>query len=222
MVSISEIQSYLASEDPQLRMRGITALQPYAADVAVPLLLTRQSDEEVVVRSFVAMGLGYKRNDEAFTTLVSMLTTEKDNNVRSEVANSLTKYGQIAIPHIVPAFYTYPDWLMRMSILLALADMDAPHELFQLCLAAIVDPDATVRETGVKCLAFLADSDVAEHSLQQLLEFTQSSSWQMRQQAAIALRKYLPDSRAVDALATLQQDEDYRVVSVVLDGIWAT
>jgi HEAT repeat protein len=221
MMSLAEIEANLTSLDPQVRMRGITELRHYDAVVAVPLLASRQTDQELIVRSFVAMGLGYKQNDEAFATLVKMLGTESDANVRSEVANALIKYGRTAIPHIVPAFYTYPDWLMRMSILLALTDMDAPQELFQLCLAAFVDPNPTVQETGVKCLAFLAESEMAEDALLHLLAFAQSSTWQVRQQAAISLR-WFTDPRATEALTQLQRDSDYRVVSAVLEGTWAS
>jgi HEAT repeat protein len=219
-MSIAEIEANLANPDPQARLRGLTALRQYDAEVAVPLLVGKWDDQEMIVRSFVAMGLGYKQNTVAFETLVKMLETEKDSNVRSEVANALIKYGKAAIPYIVPAFYTYPDWLMRMSILMGLADMDSPQELFNLCLAAFVDPNLTVRQTGVQCLATLAGTDMEEDALLHLLAFAESESWDVRQQVAIALRGF-SDFRADNALIKLQQDADYRVVSAVLDGLWA-
>jgi HEAT repeat protein len=220
MMSIAEIEAHLAHSDPKVRMRGITALRQYSADVAVPLLASRQTDQASMVRSFVAMGLGYQRNAEAFETLVTMLQTELNANIRSEVANALTKYGRVSMPYIQAAFDVYPDWLMRMSILLALTEMDAPQELFQLCLSAFVDPNLTVRETGVKCLGFLADSEMAEDALLHLLAFALSNTWQVRQQVAIALQKF-SDPRAAEALSQLCQDPDYRVVSAVLDGMLA-
>lgn len=220
-MGISEIEANLASPDPQARMRGLTALRDYEAEIAVPLLVSRRQDQEVIVRSLVAMGLGYKQNDKAFETLVGMLETEIHSNVRAEIANALIKYGKKAIPYIVPAFYQHPDWLMRMSILLALADMDSPQELFKLCLTAFVDPNPTVQETGVKCLGFLAGSDMEEDAVLHLLAFSQSQHWQIRQQVAIALRPF-PDPRALETLLQLQQDPDYRVVSAVLEGIWSS
>ncbi len=221
MMNIPDIETNLASLDPQERMRGLVALRDYEADVAVPLLVSRRADQEVIVRSFVAMGLGYKRNDDAFETLAAMLKTELDTNVRAEVASALIKYGKAAIPHVVPAFYQYPDWLMRMSIMLALADMDSPQELFQLCLAAFVDPNTTVRETGVQCLAFLVGTPMEEDALLHLLAFAESDNWQVRRQTAIALRQFV-DPRAAEVLLQLRQDQDYRVVGAVLDGVWAS
>jgi HEAT repeat protein len=219
MMSLAEIQENLKDANPQVRMRGITALKDYEPDQAVPLLIRCQSDREVIIRSFVAMGLGFKRNDQAFETLAGMLKTEADTNVRAEAASALIKYGRSAIPYVVPAFYEYPDWLMRMSIMLALVDMDAPTELFQLCLSAFVDTNPTVRETAVQCLGFLAETQVGEDALLHLLTFASSESWQIRKQVAIGLRRF-DDSRAQEMLSKLQQDSDYRVVSAVLDGLW--
>ena len=220
-MNIPDIEVNLASPDPQERMRGLTALRDYDAAVAVPLLKTRCNDREVIVRSFVAMGLGYKQNTDAFEALAAMLQTELDPNVRAEVASALIKYGESAIPHVVPAFYKYPDWLMRISILLGLADMDSPQELFQLCLIALVDANPTVQETGVQCLGFLAKTNMAEDALLHLLAFAESDDWQVRRQVVIALRQFT-DPRVATALAKLQQDQDHRVVSAVLDGIWAS
>jgi HEAT repeat protein len=219
MMPLPEIQANLANADPQARMRGITALKDYEADLAVPLLVTLQTDREMIIRSFVAMGLGFKRNDSAFSALAAMLKVETDNNVRAEVVSALIKYGHQAIPLVVPAFYHHPDWLMRMSILLALTDMDSPQELFQLCLAGFVDPNPTVRETAVQCLGYLANAEVAEDALLHLLAFALSERWEIRKQSALSLLHF-NDPRAAQALTQLRQDQDYRVVAAVMEGVW--
>jgi HEAT repeat protein len=219
MMSLPEIQANLANPDPKARMRGITALKDYEADLAVPLLVQLHADREMMIRSFVAMGLGYKRNDIAFGTLTAMLKVETDNNVRAEVVSALIKYGHQAIPLVVPAFYHHPDWLMRMSILLALTEMDSPQELFQLCLAGFVDPNETVCETAVQCLGYLANSAVAEDALLHLLAFALSDRWEIRKQSALSLFHFT-DARAAEALIQLRQDADYRVVAAVMEGVW--
>lgn len=218
-MNIPDIETHLASTDPQIRMRGLVALREYEPDVAVPLLVSRLDDQEVMVRSFVALGLGYKQNPVAFETLTEMLNTEADPNVRAEAASALMKYGRESLAYVIPAFYDYPDWLMRMSVMLGLADLDAPQELFQLCVAAFVDPNPTVRETAVQGLGFLAGSSVQADALSHLLEFANSESWQVRKQTAISLR-YYNDDRATETLTQLRQDKDYRVVSAVLEGEW--
>ncbi len=218
-MNLLEIQLNLASSDVQERLLAVAALRQYDAAIAVPLLASRRCDQTVLVRSFVAMGFGHQQNPEAFRFLVSMLETEVTANVRAEVASALIKYGKAAVSPIVRAFHRYPDWLMRMSILLSLSEMDSPQELFQLCLAAWVDSNLVVQETGVQCLASLVGTPLEEDALLHLLAFGQSEKWQLRRQTAIALRAF-DDFRAVARLSELQQDADYRVVSAVLDGQW--
>jgi HEAT repeat protein len=219
-MNILKIQLNLASPDGQERLLAVAALRQYDAAIAVPLLASRRCDQMVLVRAFVAMGFGHQQNPDAFRFLVSMLETEVTANVRSEVASALIKYGKVAIPPIVRAFHRYPDWLMRMSILLSLSDMDSPQELFQLCLSAWVDPNLVVKETGVQCLASLVGTPLEEDALLHLLAFGQSEKWELRCQTAIALRAF-EDSRAVERLSLFQQDDDYRVVSAVLEGGWS-
>jgi hypothetical protein len=108
---------------------------------------------------------------------------------------------------------------MRMSILLSLSEMDSPQELFQLCLSAWMDPNLVVQETGIQCLASLVGTPLEEDALLHLLAFGQSEKWELRRQTAIVLRQFT-DLRARTALNAFQQDEDYRVVSAVLEGEW--
>jgi HEAT repeat protein len=219
-MNILEIQLNLASPDTQERLLAVAALRQYDAAIAVPLLASRRCDQTVLVRSFVAMGFGHQQNRAAFQFLVSMLETEATANVRAEVASALIKYGKVAVPAIVRAFHRYPDWLMRMSILLSLSEMDSPEELFQLCLSAWVDSNLVVQETGVQCLASLVGTPWEEDALLHLLAFGQSENWELRRQTAIALRVF-KDARALEQLRLLQQDDEYRVVSAVLEGRWS-
>jgi HEAT repeat protein len=219
-MNILEIQLNLSSSDVQERLLAVAALRQYDAAIAVPLLASRRCDQTVLVRSFVAMGFGHQQNPEAFRFLVSMLETEVTANVRAEVASALIKYGKAAVLPIVRAFHRYPDWLMRMSILLSLSEMNSPQELFQLCLSAWVDPNLVVQETGIQCLVALVGTPLEEDALLHLFAFGESEKWELRRQTAIALRQFT-DSRARTALSAFQQDVDYRVVSAVLDGRWA-
>ena len=58
MMDLQQIQIYLQSDNPQDRMKGITALRNHEPEDVVPLLKQRIHDQEFMVRSFVAMGLG--------------------------------------------------------------------------------------------------------------------------------------------------------------------
>jgi len=57
-MNIEEIKKALDDSNPQERMKGIRELRHYESDIAAPLLLNHVQDQEFLVRSFVAMGLG--------------------------------------------------------------------------------------------------------------------------------------------------------------------
>ena len=96
-MDIPDIEALLKSEDPQLRLRGLVARKEYDAEAAVPLLIAQRQDDAFLVRSFVAMGLGRKRNEAAYTALLEMLPVESDQNVKAEIANSLGLYGERSV-----------------------------------------------------------------------------------------------------------------------------
>ncbi|NJM48788.1 MAG: HEAT repeat domain-containing protein [Alkalinema sp. RU_4_3] len=219
-MNISEIQTHLESDNPQMRMRGLVALRSYGPEIAVPLLASRVHDGEIMVRSFVAMGLGFKQNPEAFNILVEMLKTEPDSNIQAEIASALSKYGHPSLPYVTAAFYENPHWIVRMSVLLALSEMNVPDRLFQLCLAAFVDSDPTVQETAIQCMASLAGTPYEEDTLLHLLAFAQSNKPSVRRQVAIALRRFT-DLRAEEVLTQMLEDSDHRVVAAVLEGAFA-
>jgi HEAT repeat protein len=215
-MELAAIAAHLDSENPQDRMRGITALREYEPDVAVPLLMRCVHDSEVVVRSFVTMGLGYKRTPEAYDQLLLMLDRESDPNIRAEAANSLSKYGKVAVPHLVKAFHANLNWLMRLSIIPALSQLDAPEELMQLCQAGLNDPDPTVKETAITYLMDFADRP--EAALDLLLPYVASEHWHLRRQVALVLKSFSQE-RGRAALIELRQDEDHRVVAAALEAL---
>ena len=90
-MQINEIKAFLDSPDPQNRIKAIIELRNHPANVVVPLLKQRIYDKEFVIRSYVAMGLGYKMTDEGFDILLNLIDNDADPNVKAEAANSLSK-----------------------------------------------------------------------------------------------------------------------------------
>lgn len=217
-MNVDQIQNCLKSSNPQERMRGITALRLFEPEVAVPLLMARLDDPEFIIRSQAAMGLGYKQSSAAFNALMQVLEQEPDPNVRAEAANSLSLYGDAALPHLVQMFWRDRDWLIRLSILAALGEMNCADELFEVCYYGLADDDLIVRETAIAHLAFLVDTDYEQAALKQLLALTEVEDWQLRRMVALALGQF-PDQQAQTALAQLRQDEDYRVVAATLETL---
>jgi HEAT repeat protein len=217
-MDLEQIRAGLESTDPQVRMRALTALRLYPADVAVPFLISKLSDPEPLIRTFAIIGLGKKRNSEAFAALVEAIHTSlQDPNLLAEAANSLALYGEPALPYLMRLFSNNNHWLIRLSILPALLELDCPAELFELSWLALQDQDETVQESAIEHLAQFSGSPVHEIVLDALIPLLHNASWRIRRQLALALRQFKSD-RAINALKQLQQDTDYRVVGAVLEG----
>ncbi len=217
-MEIEQIKAYLNSEDSQDRLKGLTELRNVETELAVPLLLTKIKDKEFLVRSFVAMGLGRKRNSESFAALLELIKCDRDPNVRAEAANSLSFYGQVAATHLLSLFIGDDHWLVRRSILAAMVDLNCPQELFEICVCGIAGEDFTVREASIEGLAFLGNTVKKEDALKQLLPLVDSEFWRLRVKVAIALGKF-DDDRARNALERLRKDEDIRVVGAAMESL---
>lgn len=217
-MDIESIKTYLQDSDPQKRMKGILELRQHDKEIAVPLLVEKMNDDEFLVRSFVAMGLRRTQNAESFARLLEMMKLDRDPNVRAEAANSLSYYGEVAAPHLVLMFKQDDHWLIRRSILAALAELDTPTELLEVAQIGIAGDDFSVMDSSIDCLGMLSDTEQAQQALSELLPLVNDESWRIRWRVAKALSKFdLP--LAKEALERLKEDPDHRVVGAVLDGL---
>ena len=220
-MDISEIKELLANEDPQLRLRGLVALKDYDSDTAVPLLIAQQQDSAFLVRSFVAMGLGRKRNDTAYQALLNMLEVETDSNVQGEIANSLGLYGSVATERLVQLFENNDHWLVQRSILAIMPEMESPDALLKLALKALKNNDPTISQAGISTLGLLAKTQQAQAALEAMLPMVDSESWRSRLVTAYALKRF-DDQAAKDALAKLRKDDHHKVVAAALEDLLPT
>lgn len=216
-MDIEQIKNALDNSDPQQRMRGIRELRNYEGDIATPLLLEHTDDQEFLVRSFVAMGLRNKQSDAAFEALLKMSKNDKDPNVRAEAANSLSYYGDVAIAHLRKMYEADDHWLVRRSVIAAMADLNSPQELLEICEIGISGDDQPVMESCISCLGLLANTEQQLEALKLLLSLANDESWRIRLQVAKSLAKY-DHPEATSALNKLRTDNDHRVVGAVLES----
>jgi HEAT repeat protein len=217
-MQLDEVKALLESDNPQKRMSAITALRQYTEDIAVPLLASQINDPELIIRSFAAIGLGHKRSPEGFEVLVNVLQYERDANVRSEAANSLSRYGKQALPYLMKAAEVDDHWLVQLSILPVVAELNCPKELYVLCTTALEHMDPVVQCVGLEHLGYLEGSVKHEDALETLLIWAESDHWMIRRQAALTLRQF-KGIYAQKAMLRLRQDEDYRVVAATLESL---
>ncbi|ESA37766.1 pbs lyase heat domain protein repeat-containing protein [Leptolyngbya sp. Heron Island J] len=199
-------------------MKAITELRHHEPSMVVPLLKRNMYDKELLIRSFVAMGLGAKRNDEGFEALLNIIGHEDDPNVVAEAANSLANFGPQALPHLTALFEQNSHWLIRQSILPVLDYPESFEALVQLCRLGYQDQDLTVKLAAIANLERLKDTAQAPEALDILLQAATDSDAFIRAKVA-RLLMYFDAPQAQAALAELRQDSDYRVVKVFLEAL---
>lgn len=190
------IQQAIASADPARAMPALVSLRDCPVEEATRLLLLGLEQSPFVIRSLSCAGLGIKRSPEGQQALVRVLQEDEDANVRAEAANALASYGlEQAWPVLIQAFAADHQWLVRCSILAALAEQLAmsPARLLELALLALEDGDGTVRVGGAELLG-------------RILKEAQGREDAISQQAR-------------EAMAGLQGDADHRVVAVAFNAL---
>ena len=192
---LAALREAITSGDPSRAMPALVGLRALEVEQATPLLLLGLEQTTFMIRSIASAGLGVKRSEAGWQALEAVLAGDEDANVRAEAANALASYGvERAWPLLRAAFERDGQWLVRCSILSALAEQPAiPMAwLLELAQLAIADGDGTVRVGGAEVLGRLVregDGPLA--------------------------------SQARQLLQGLQADGDHRVVAAALDGLQA-
>ena len=194
---LGALRDAIASGDPVRAMPALTQLRFCEAEDAVPLLVLGTEQKPFLVRSLSCSGLGYKRTEQGWGVLKRLLTADEDPNVRAEAANALASYGvERSWPLLQAAFSADAAWLVRCSILSALAEQPEIKLIWLLELAqvAITDADGTVRVSGAEILGRIVRDGIDQ--------------------------PIGADARSL--LQPLQQDTDHRVVAAALNGLQIT
>jgi HEAT repeat protein len=199
-------------------MKAIVELRNHNPSVVVPLLKQRMYDQEFVIRSFVAMALGYKRNDEGFQSLLNLMENDPDPNVKAEAANSLANYGEKAIPHLRELFIRESHWLIRQSIFAALDEIGSPDVFLQLSQWGLQGDNLVVKLAAIACLARLRATPSEQEAIALLIELSTAETVAIRVQVARVLATF-ETPKAQAALAELRHDPDHRVVGATLEAM---
>lgn len=192
------LREAIVSGDAARAMPALAGLRQVPAEQAIPLLLLGLEQSTFMIRSLACAGLGVQRSEAGWQALVNALSQDGDANVRAEAANAIASYGvERAWPLLRHAFAADDHWLVRCSILSALAEDGAmpPAWLLDLARQAIADGDGTVRVGGAEILGRLV------------------------REAAVpgAETPQTPEVRA--SLVALQADPDHRVAAAALNGL---
>ena len=194
-MDLDQLREAIASGDPGRAMPALAGLREASAEEAEPLLLLGLEQSAFMVRSLSCAGLGMKPTAAGWDALVRALQHDDDANVRAEAANALVSHSlERAWPLLLAAFQRDHQWLLRCSVLSAVAEHPAmpAADLLQLARLALEDADGTVRVGGAEILGRLASQAETDPE---------------------------PAAAARSLLAGLQNDGDHRVVAAALNGL---
>ncbi len=215
-MNLEELKSNLNSDQFHQKLTAVKALQTHPTEVALPLLLDIKEDEQFLIRSLVAMGLGKQQSPESFDTLREMMENDQDHNVRAEAANSLSLFGEKSIPYLRKTFEEDNNWLVRISILAALMDLHSFSAIIEVCLLGIEGEDWSVKQSCITYLGCLVGTEKETEALETIIKLSEDSDWQTRVQIVEPLSNF-SQLQAQQTLAKLRQDSDHRVVACVLN-----
>ena len=194
-MNFDALREAITSNNPGLARPALASLVEATPEQAEPLLLLGLQQSDMMLRQLSCSGLGHKPTPAGWEPLVNTLQNDPEIAVRAEAANSLVSHGlQRAWPLLLEAFERELDWLLRCSVLAAVAEHTdvLPTQLLKLGLLAIADADGTVRVGGAEILGRLVREAGAD------------------QQTAVQAR---------EQLVNLQADPDHRVVAAALNGL---
>jgi HEAT repeat protein len=191
----ADLRDAIASGNPGRARPALASLVNATPEQAEPLLLLGLQQSDMLLRQLSCSGLGHKPTPAGWEPLVHALQHDPEVAVRAEAANALVSHGfERAWPLVLAAFEREQEWLLRCSVLSAVAEHPEvqPEQLLCLARLAIADADGTVRVGGTEILGRLVRE--AEPGCG-------------------------PAAAARAALQSLQQDADHRVVAAALNGL---
>lgn len=194
-MNLDALREAIASDDPGRARPALASLVTATPEQAEPLLLLGLQQNDMLLRQLSCSGLGHKPTPAGWEPLVHTLQNDPEVAVRAEAANALVSHGlQRAWPLLLEAFRRENEWLLRCSVLSAVAEHPeiTADQLLEIARLALADADGTVRVGGTEILGRL-------------------------------VRECPPDAAALSearaALAQLQNDADHRVVAAALNGL---
>ena len=164
-MNVDELREAIASDNPGRARPALASLVNASPEDAEPLLLLGLEQDDMILRQLSCSGLGHKPTAAGWEPLVQTLKYDSEVAVRAEAANALVSHGlERAWPLLLDAFVSEDEWLIRCSILSAVAEHPeiAPEQLLQLARLAVAESDGTVRVGGTEILARLVREGSSE------------------------------------------------------------
>ena len=133
-------------------------------------------------------------------------------------SNSLAKYGDRAIPHLVQLFKQESNWLIRQSIFAVINELNSPDLLWELSRYGLDSDDMVVKLTSITNLGKLSNTEYEEEAVNLLFDLSTNEIIIIRIRVAKVLSLF-DHPKAKAALAKLRHDSNHRVVAATLESM---
>lgn len=200
-----DIRQMLTSEVYEQRLSAINHLATIDKDIAFELVQLVVGDTKARVR-YAAVSkmatVGTANPQEALPILRHALLTDSEADVRAAAADAIGALQLTeAFDELKTVYYETGDWIIQLSILAALGELNDPRG-FEILEHALQGDNELIHAIAVGALGELGD----RRGIPLLVQQSTSSDWQVRYRVAQALGHFDgPDVEA--ALQQLSKDE---------------
>jgi len=204
-ITPESVQELLSSSDLGDRLRGVNQLRELEPAIAFELIQVPIKDSNSRVR-YAAVSqmatLGEQNLETAYEILRHHLLNDPEMDVQAVAADGLgaLKFRE-AFDDLQTVYNATSEWLLKLSIVAAVGDLEEPRA-FELLENALQEDNPLIQTVAISALGELGD----QRAVPLLVPFATNSDWQVRYRVAQALAR-LGGSEAEPFLKQLAEDE---------------
>jgi HEAT repeat protein len=217
MITPESVKILIHSEDLGDRLRAVNQLREIEPAIAFELIQTAIADQNVRVR-YAAVSqlasLGNQNPTKSLEILRGCLLHDPEADVQAAAADALGALQlKSAFEDLQQVYQTTPEWLVKMSIVAALGEMDDPRG-FEILKDALQGDHSLIQTVAISALGELGNPD----AVPLLVPYATDEDWQVRYRVVQSLNR-LGGELAQDILEQLAEDPMPQVAQEAQRGV---
>lgn len=205
-ITPESVQQLLSSEDLGDRLRAVNQLRQLEPETAFVLIQPAVIDRDTRVR-YAAVSqlssLGVQDRSLALQLLRECLLNDPEADVQAAAADAIGALKlREAFEELRQVYHNTSEWLIKLSIVAALAELGEPKG-FELLEDALQGDNDLIRTVAIGAMGELGDP----RAIPLLLPYANDPDWQIRHRVAQALVHLGATPEAEETLKQLAQDD---------------
>ncbi|MCG5060127.1 MAG: HEAT repeat domain-containing protein [Limnoraphis sp. WC205] len=205
-ITPESVQQLLSSEDLGDRLRGVNQLRQLEPETAFALIQSAVADRDTRVR-YAAVSqlstLGEQDRTRALQLLRECLLQDPEADVKAAAADAIGGLKlREAFDELEQVYHNTSEWLIKLSIVAALAELEEPRG-FELLEDALKGDNDLIRTVAIGAMGELGD----RRAIPLLLPYACDPDWQIRHRVAQALVHLGASPEAEETLKQLASDQ---------------